>query len=168
MARGSSRRTSAERDGIPPVVRVLIPSLGARASLALLILRVLVGLALIEHGVPKMHNPLHWLDNGPLPGTPIALQLLVALAEFLGGFALMLGFLTPLFALLLVCDMIVVVFVVMIPHGVPFVGEPHSFEVPAYILAAVLGLLITGPGRYSIDGLIASRSEKRRLDWRMR
>jgi putative oxidoreductase len=147
---------------------VLIASLGARASLALLILRVLVGFALIQHGAPKMRDPLHWLDSGPLPGTPMALQLLVALAEFVGGFALIVGFLTPLFAFLLVCDMIVVVFVVMIPHGVPFVGGAHSFEVPAYILATVLGLLITGPGRYSIDGLIAARSEKRRLDWRMR
>ncbi|HYZ16432.1 MAG TPA: DoxX family protein [Candidatus Acidoferrum sp.] len=149
-------------------MRVLIPSVGARASLALLLLRVLVGLALIQHGAPKIRDPLHWLDNGPLPGTPIALQLIVAIAEFVGGFAMILGFLTPLFSLLLVCDMMVVVFVVMIPHGAPFVGGPHAFEVPAFILAAVLGLLIAGPGQFSVDGMMVARSEKTRLDWRMR
>jgi putative oxidoreductase len=149
-------------------VRVLIPSLGGRASFALLILRVLVGLALIQHGMPKIRDPLHWLDNGPLPGTPMALQLIVALAEFVGGFALILGFLTPLFAFLLVCDLSVVVFVVMIPHGAAFVGGGRSFEAPAYILATVLALLIAGPGQFSIDGLIVARSEKTRLDWRMR
>jgi putative oxidoreductase len=149
-------------------VRVLIPSLGGRPSFALLILRVVIGLALIQHGMPKIRDPLHWLDSGPLPGTPMALQLIVALAEFVGGFALIVGFLTPLFAFLLVCDLSVVVFVVMIPHGAAFVGGPHSFEAPAYILATVLGLLIAGPGQFSIDGLIVARSEKTRLDWRMR
>lgn len=149
-------------------MRVLIPRLDSRASLALLIVRVVVGLALIMHGAPKMHDPLHWLDQGPLPGTPAPLQLIVALAEFVGGFALIVGFLTPLFAFLLVCDMIVVVFVVMIPRGAAFVGGAHSFEVPAYILAVALGVLIAGPGRYSLDNLIAGRGEKTRLDWRMR
>ncbi|HTJ26543.1 MAG TPA: DoxX family protein [Candidatus Limnocylindria bacterium] len=147
-------------------MRLLIPSHDVRTSLALLVLRVVVGLSLIQHGAPKMHDPLHWLDHGPLPGTPPFLQLIVALAEYAGGFALIAGVLTPLFALLLTGDMLVIVFVVMIPHGVPFVGSGHSYEVPAFILACVLALLLAGPGRFSADALVAGRERRTSLDWR--
>jgi putative oxidoreductase len=147
-------------------VRLLIPPHDARTSLALLVVRVVVGLSLIQHGTPKIHDPLHWLDHGPLPATPAFLQLIVAVAEYVGGFALIVGVLTPLFAALLVCDMLVVVFVVMIPRGVPFVGSGHSFEVPAFILASVLALLLAGPGRFSADALFVGRSRRTSLDWR--
>jgi putative oxidoreductase len=144
----------------------LIPSLDGRTSLALLLLRVVAGLAMVQHGSPKIHNPLHWLDGGPLVGTPAFLQLIVAVAEYVGGFALIVGLLTPLFAFLLTCDMAIVVFVVMIPHGAPFVGAGRSYELPAFILVTVLALLIAGPGRYSVDAFFVGRSERTSLNWR--
>lgn len=147
-------------------MRLLIPEQDARTSLALLVLRIVVGLSLIQHGAPKIHDPMHWLDQGPLPGTPPFLQLIVAIAEYAGGFALIAGVLTPLFALLLTGDMLVVLFAVLIPRGVPFVGSGHSFEVPAYILACVLVLLLAGPGRFSADALLTGRERRTRLDWR--
>jgi putative oxidoreductase len=166
MEKESFRRTSVEPDGISPVVRQLIPSLDGRTSLALLILRVVAGLSLIQHGAPKIHDPLHWLDHGPLPGTPAVLQLIVAFAEYVGGFALIVGLLTPLFAFLVTCDMLVVIFVVMIPHGTPFVGAGRSFEVPAFILASMIATLLAGPGRYAVDELFLGRSNRTSLNWR--
>jgi putative oxidoreductase len=147
-------------------VRLLIPSHDARTSLALLVLRIVTGLSLIQHGAPKIHDPLHWLDHGPLPGTPVFLQLIVAIAEYVGGFALIAGVLTPLFTLLLTGDMLVLLFVVLIPHGVPFVGSEHSYEVPAFILTCVVALLLAGPGRFSADALLVGRQPRTSLDWR--
>lgn len=142
----------------------LVPVTTTRASLALLILRVVVGASFIMHGVPKLAHPMSWDgEHGPLPGVPGWLQLIIVLAETLGGWCLIFGFLTPLFAFLQVCDMLGVTFIVqMIGRGLPFVGAGgHSFEVEAHLLAGALVILLCGPGTYSIDVALT-----RLISWR--
>jgi len=129
---------------------------GGRGAVGLLVLRLVMGAAFILHGWPKIQNAFHWMD--PMPNVPIPppyLQALAALAEFGGGIGLILGFLTPLAALGIACNMVVAIGMVHGPHGDPFVrpGGP-SFELPAVYLAAAILLLLVGPGMLSLDALL--------------
>ncbi len=63
--------------------------LTSRASLGLLALRLLAGVALMHHGWSKIQNPFGWM--GPTATVPGFLQALAALSEFGGGLALALG-----------------------------------------------------------------------------
>lgn len=118
-------------------------------SVGLLVLRLVVGIAFILHGLPKIKNPLHWMGDK----VPSILQLAAALAEFGGGIALILGFLTPIAAAAIAIDMVFALVLVHFPQHQPFVGggPGGSFELPLVYLALMIALIATGPGRYSLD-----------------
>ena len=59
--------------------------LGPRASLGLLLLRLVAGLAFILHGWPKIQKPFSWM--GPDSAMPGLLQALAAFSEVGGGLA---------------------------------------------------------------------------------
>jgi uncharacterized membrane protein YphA (DoxX/SURF4 family) len=141
----------------------LIPTLGPRVSLAMVILRIVVGASFIMHGAPKLAHPMSWDGPaGPLPGVPAFLQLIICFAENVGGWCILFGLLTPLFAFLQACDMFVVVFVVkMIGHGLPYVGKGPTYEVESHLLAGALILLLCGPGMYSLDAWLMSLMKRR-------
>lgn len=128
-----------------------------RGSLAVLLLRVVVGVAFMFHGWGKIQNPFHWLDRAPSP-PPAFLQALAALSEFGGGFGLILGLLTPVCALGIACTMGYALYT-HVSRGDPFVapGGGPSFELALVYLAAALALLLIGPGRYSVDQKLMGR-----------
>lgn len=126
----------------------------------LLVVRVVMGVAFILHGWPKIQNPMGWMNAMGGEGVPSFLQALAALAEFGGGIALLLGLLTPLAALGIVCQMLGALFMVHFPMGHPFVaatGGP-SYELPLVYLALAILLLVLGPGRWSFDALLFGRT----------
>jgi putative oxidoreductase len=135
-------------------MHIFTPLTNPRYSAALLLLRVVVGLAFVLHGLPKIQDPTHWDDLGPLHGVPGWLQAASALAEFGGGILLIVGFLTPIAALLIVIDMLVAIFGVHLPGGGKFVGGKGSFELPLTYFAVTIAMIALGPGAYSIDALI--------------
>ena len=138
-------------------MRLYRNTLTAGQSLGLLILRLVVGTAFILHGWPKIQKPTTWMGDA-VPGF---LQLCAALAEFGGGIALIVGFLTPLVTLALAVNMAAALMIVHLPKGHAFVGEPGgSFELPLVYLALFLALLAIGPGRYSLDALLRGPSEE--------
>jgi putative oxidoreductase len=114
--------------------KILFPhEVGVRGSVGLLLLRVVMGLAFVFHGWPKIQNPLHWMGDAPMPGV---LQALAALSEFGGGIALVLGLLTPLAALGIGATMSVAVFLVHLKANDPFVAPgQRSYELAAVYLA---------------------------------
>jgi len=133
--------------------------LGQRADIALLALRLVVGIAFVLHGYPKIQHPLTWMSS-LVPGTPAFLQAIAAFAEFGGGIALVVGFATPLFAFLIACNMLVAIFVVLIPHGAVFISEDSAkptFELALVYLACAVTLILIGAGAYSIDSARSSR-----------
>jgi putative oxidoreductase len=121
-------------------------------SLGLLVLRLVVGTAFILHGLPKIQNPMHWMGDK----VPPVFQVASAIAEFGGGIALIIGFLTPIAAAALVINMIVALTLVHFPQHQPFVGKggAPNFELPLVYLAIMIGLIATGPGRFSLDALL--------------
>jgi putative oxidoreductase len=125
-----------------------------RASLALLLLRLVAGLAFMFHGYGKIQNPFAWM--GPESKIPGIFQALAAVAEFGGGLAWMLGLLTPLASFLLACTMIVAVYMHAVVLKDPFVpqGPGGSYELASVYLCIALLLLLGGPGRFSADYLL--------------
>jgi putative oxidoreductase len=96
---------------------------------------------------------------------PGIFQALAAISEFGGGFALISGFLTRLGAFGIGCTMVVAVYMHRFVLGDPFVNLSggRSYE-PAlvYLLIAIL-LVISGPGRFSLDRSVFGVKRNSRL-----
>lgn len=134
--------------------------IGGRGAFALLVVRLVVGLAFILHGWPKIQNPMGWMNAMGGSSVPAFLQALAAFAEFGGGIALVVGLLTPIAAFGLVCQMLGALFLVHVPQGHSFVSQSGpSYELAlVYFVVAIL-LIALGPGKWSLDArLFAGRS----------
>ena len=120
-------------------------------STALLILRLIVGIAFILHGSGKINNPLNWMP--PNAGIPGFFQLLAAVSEFGGGIALLIGLLTRLGALGIFFTMAVATNMHAFVMHDPFVNLSggSSFEPALGYLGISLLFLAMGPGKYSLD-----------------
>ena len=131
----------------------------ARASVALLLLRLIIGAAFIFHGMPKIAHPSSWMSAmmGSHAFAPPWLQVIVSIVEFGGGITLILGFLTRLAAFGILVDMAVAILRVHLPMGGHFVGGRMSFETPLLYLVAMIAFLVAGAGMYSIDALLVHR-----------
>jgi putative oxidoreductase len=142
------------------VRKALFPQPSSEAThAALLVIRLVAGAAFIRHGYPKIQNPFGWM--GESSATPGLLQALAAVSEFFGGFAWILGALTPLASFGIASTMVVATSK-HIARGDPFVGRGGSYQLSLVFLAIALLLLVAGPGRYSIDGWLRRRSERPR------
>lgn len=151
------RRVLAYSGGANLIRRFFGDFIGGRAALGLLIVRIIFGIGLMLHGLPKIQNPFGWMGpNAPVPGF---LQALAALSEFGGGIALALGLLTPLAMLGIISTMLVAIFTVHLPAGDPFVarGGGRSWELAAAYLGVALLVLLAGPGRWSLDAQFFGR-----------
>lgn len=124
-------------------------------SLALLILRLIVGVAFLLHGSGKIPTPFSWMPSEGMTVPPL-FQFLAAIAEFGGGIALILGLLTPLASFGIGCTMTVAVYMhVMVRHD-PFVNLTGglSYEPALVYWGIAILFLAMGPGKFSIDNFI--------------
>ena len=126
-------------------------------ALGLLILRLVVGLTLAGHGAQKVFS---WFGGSGISGWAGMVQKLrirpalpwawmAALAELVGGLLVALGFLSPLGSLAIVGSMLVAIALVHWSRG--FWVTKGGYEFNLLIVAAVMALALTGPGRYSLD-----------------
>jgi putative oxidoreductase len=136
-----------------------------RGSVAVLLLRLVMGVALLFHGWGKIQNPFHWLDKAP-NAPPGFLQALAALAEFGGGIGLLLGLLTPLCAIGILCTMAYAV-ATHVLRGDPFVSKGGgAYELALVYFTISVALLLLGPGRYSVDNIISKWTGRTNKDTR--
>jgi putative oxidoreductase len=121
-------------------------------STALLLIRLVAGLAFMLHGWGKIQSPFSWMPpEAPIPGF---LQFLAAFAEFGGGLAWILGLLTPLASLGIAITMLVATMMHAFAFGDPFVASgpgQGSFEPALNYLVLSLMFMAMGPGKFSID-----------------
>lgn len=112
-------------------------------------LRASVGAIFIYHGLGKFYNQdfLGALSSWGL-GPEIAIP--VALAESVGGILLVIGILSRISAAILAVDMLGAIFVVKKLKS--FSGQ-GGWEFDLILLAAVLAIMIIGPGKVSISHL---------------
>jgi putative oxidoreductase len=132
--------------------------IGGWGALALLLIRLVMGLAFVLHGWPKIQNPMGWMNAMGGSSVPSFLQALAAVAEFGGGIALILGLLTPIAAFGLVCQMLGALFLVHLPQGHPFVSQGGpSYELALIYLVMSIMLIALGPGKWSLDARLFGR-----------
>ena len=130
--------------------------------------RVLTGIFFCISGGTKLLVPAQFslmeqtMVQSHIP-FPHANALFVSLVEFACGAGLALGLLTPLCALMLAVDMIVAVATNRI-HSIQASGVLAWLDdflyLPEVLYVMILvWLIFSGPGPYSIDGLIARRAD---------
>src|ERR671930_973823 len=110
-------------------------------------IRILAGIAFIIHGLPKLSNLAgteHFFAN--MVGLPAAMALPVGLLEVVGGIALFVGVLTRIASILFIIEMIGSTTTAKLSRG--FVG---GYELDLLLMTISISLLLTGPGRISIE-----------------
>ncbi len=133
-----------------------------------LILRVLLGIVIFPHGAQKL---LGWFGGYGFEGTvgfftskmgmPWIIAVLVILGESLGALGLIFGFLTRFCAASMVVIMSGAVMMAHAPNGffMNWSGKQggEGFEYHILVLAICLPLILTGGGKFSLDGFISHK-----------
>ncbi|MBM7692715.1 putative oxidoreductase [Peribacillus deserti] len=122
----------------------------------LLIIRLVIGLALMAHGAQKLFGWFggyglkgtgQWMESlGLKPG--YAMALLAGLSEFAGGFLFASGIFTVAGSILIIATMLVAIIKVHGANG--FWVTQNGYEFNLILIAVVLGVALTGPGAYTL------------------
>lgn len=145
------------------VIENFLSTLRAAEWVPITAARVSIGIFFCVSGGTKLFVPAkfremeHTLAQSHIP-FPHANAAFVSLVEFASGAGLVIGLLTPLCAVVLVVDMIVALATNRI-HSIKsaaVLGWVDDFlYLPEVLYVLILvWLIFSGPGRYSIDGLI--------------
>ncbi len=114
----------------------------------------MAGIALLVHGLPKFENLQGVQGFFASVGIPAELALPIALLEVIGGILLIIGLLTRITSILFIIQMIGIILVVKTGGGITGEG---GLEVELLLMAISISLLLSGPGRISIERLNKTR-----------
>ena len=127
--------------------------------------RVILGCVMFPHGAQKLFgwfggfgftNTMTYFTQ--TTGLPWIIAFLIIMVESLGSLGLILGFFTRLSAFGLICIMVGAIITVHIPNGLfmNWFGKQagEGFEYHLLVIGISIPLLISGGGKYSVDGLI--------------
>lgn len=125
-------------------------------DLALLVLRIVLGIIMVYHGWPKLTNLGGTIEGMAGMGVPLpaVAGFFAMVAEFFGGLLILAGVLTDIAGLLFAIDMLGAILLVHAKNG--FSNAEGGFEFPLALFAMAFAVALAGPGRYA-----AGRSEAR-------
>ena len=130
-----------------------------KTSLLLLVVRIIFGVLLMNHGIQKWSNfqELSAVFPDPLGlGSPISLGLAI-FGELVCSMAFIVGFLYRLAMIPMIFTMIVAFFIV---HA----NDVFAVKELAFIYLIVFIIMyIAGPGKFSIDHIIGNEMARRKL-----
>lgn len=132
---------------------------GKNIDLGLLLLRIGFGIIYIFHGLPKITGgPESWEAAGSameylgIYAFHDIFGFLISTIELFGGILLLFGIFTVPAVILLLCTMIVTL-ISKIAAGAGYAEIAYPFMA----ITVFIALLVTGPGKYSIDYSLTSR-----------
>jgi putative oxidoreductase len=128
---------------------------GMNPELGLTILRVVLGVIFIAHGLPKLTGGIEgtaeFLGAVGIPA-PIVAAWFIALLETLGGLMLLVGFFVTPVSLLLVIHMMTGIVLVHAPNGFYVIGPgAGGVEFNLLLVASLLVMMFCGAGLAAID-----------------
>ena len=115
-------------------------------------LRIVLGIIFIVHGYMKLFGGIEGTTGFFTNiGIPLAgfFAWVVAIVEFFGGIALILGIFVKIASSLLAVDMIVAILVVHLSKG--FLVNNGGYEFPLALLAGLIALILLGAGEPSLQ-----------------
>jgi putative oxidoreductase len=139
-------------------MKTLYASLNRLAPLSPAILRVILGIGFIVHGYTKVENGLSasgfagFLDSLGVPASTTVAPI-VAFLEIGLGALLVVGLMTRLSSLILFLILVGAV-AYFKNDGFLFNPNQNGAELDLVYIAGLISLIITGPGRYSVDHVL--------------
>lgn len=127
-------------------------SLHVYSDVVLLVLRVVIGIIFLLHGLMKL-KLWKMKPSDQLPASKLYIMRLLSILEPIGALAVFAGFLTQIVA---VCFGLIMLGAIgtKLGHKAPFIGHDKTgWELDLVILAACLVVLFLGGGLYSLDHL---------------
>lgn len=123
--------------------------------LALLLVRIVLGVIMVAHGYHKVFGGLgqfaHMVGN---MGVPAWLGYVAAFTELVGGLLILAGFFTRPAASALCIDLVVAIWKVHWRNGLIGSGDRPGFEFPLAVAALAFALIFFGAGPISIDHVL--------------
>lgn len=120
--------------------------------LALLVLRLVIGVIMIAHGYSKVFGGFsHVIDMVQHIGFPGWAAYLLAATEFLGGLLMIAGLFTRFVAAAMLIDMSVAIWKINWHNGLK---GPSGYEFPLAVAAIAFALIFFGSGPISIHGIL--------------
>lgn len=123
-------------------------------DIPLLLMRLVLAYGFWGPAMMKWHNMdgiASWFGSMGYP-FPTLNAYLAATTEVTGAVLVLLGIGTRLITIPMMVVMLVAIFTVHIGHG--FEAGNNGFEIPLYYLIMLLTLMVYGPGKYSVEGLL--------------
>ncbi len=121
--------------------------------LALLLLRLGLGIIFIYHGFPKLFTHTHQaMQQFPHMGFPPYFVYIAGIVEFFGGCLLVVGLFTRIASLLIAGEMAVAIWRVHLPQG--GVMAVSNYQLPLALAVAAFALVSVGAGAASLDRAI--------------
>lgn len=125
-----------------------------------MILRVLLGITFLAHGVAKyqggISNITGWFESIGIPGY---MAYVVATIELIGGITLILGFGTRIVSALLAILLLVATFKVKLAAGFFGNGQMAGYELDLSLIGIAIYLFLNGSYKLSIDSLFKKGSK---------
>lgn len=119
-------------------------------EIGLFIVRIVFGITFLFHGLDKFQSGLgNIAEHFASLGLPGFLAYVIAVIEFIGGIAMIIGIGTRFVSILFACVMLGAIFTVKLPEG--FVG---GFELDVILLAISIHLAISGSSFLSLEQAI--------------
>jgi putative oxidoreductase len=133
----------------------LSKSLGSLKDIPLLLMRLVLAYGFYGTGIMKwknLDNVAEWFGSLGIP-FPVVNTYLAASSEIAGVILLILGLGTRIIAVPLMFTMLIAIITVHIGNG--FEAGNNGFEIPLYYFLMLLGLMVNGSGKISLDFLIS-------------
>lgn len=128
-----------------------------------LLLRLITGTIMAAHGIAKLREGPTEVWGGFFESlnilAPVTTAWVVTSIEFAGGIFLIAGFLTRITGLLFTGVMVAAIFLVSAQSGLISTAQGPGADLNLALLAGAITLVLTGPGKFSVDYLLGLDSE---------